>query len=571
MAAPLQWQPGPGNDLEEPIYFQSVPFHQPSSNLEPLYGNFNNMPTSDLVPLYKNFNTMLSSGINGASLEGYPSEMISNRIEVVPDAPPLTDMIPISTADMIPLSQKVPTSEDWDFYRSTIIRLYRDEDRKLNDVMQIMRTRHHFHATVKMYKSRLAAWDVRKYMTRAEREVACRVLKLNQRTGEASGKVIVRGKERNPDVFLRHMGQSRAAIRRRQLLQSSDRLEDIVIDSVNTKQFQSQIWPTMYPTGPQRNAEIICSETLSLVFNSMVSGLLDNKKIHSLLYTARDRFKRNRMADVRILLNHTASWFFDTVWTQPARAVLGLLEIQIIEEAEDMYASDLFACFHRHLLDLVRERYGPQHSLTMLLMRIFQIENNFDTMQQVYQSTYTAIIKNLKQKGEANPLPWYGNLAASLEISGKYQQAEGLLLEAVKSFDAQTHGRNFDWMRYNFYLACHYIAYKPEMHNEAERILNDILQAGKEGATGDLDSYHGYCAYRGFGFLAEKREQEDTAIDFYHLSIQAATEEWGADSSQILGAISDLEDYLRYLGREEAVVVNSLVNLTDEFSEYGFG
>ena len=566
MATQFQWQSGPANDPDESMYFQSLPFYLSNMNLEPLYGEFNNMPTSDLVSLYGNFNTIPSSGNNGGSLEGYPPQIISDRIELMPDALPVIDMIPTSTANMVPVSQKVPTSEDWDFYRSTIIRLYRDEDRKLNDVMQIMRTRHHFHATVKMYKSRLAAWNVRKYMTRAEREVACRVLKLNQRTGEASGKVIVRGKERNLDVFLRHMGHSRAGIRRRRLLHSSERLEDIRIDSVNTKQLHSQVWPTMYPAGPQRNVEIICKEMLSLVLTSMVNRTPSNE-LYSLLRAARDRFNTKRLADVRVLLNRAASWFFDTVCTQPANAVLGLLKSQILTRAAEMYASGLLMCFHRHLLDLVRERYGPQHSLMKLLMQIFQIENNFDTKLQAYQSTHAAIISNLKLEREADLSGWYADLASSLDQSGQYQQAEGLLLDAVKAFDGQTHRRDFNWVKSSVSLAFHYIHYKPDMHDEAERMLNDILQAGREGDTGAVDPHHAYHAYFGFGFLAEKREMEDTAINFYHLSIQAATEEWGADSSVRLYAISDLETYLECLGREEeAVEVESLMNLKDELS-----
>jgi tetratricopeptide (TPR) repeat protein len=557
MAARLQWQPGLGYYTEEPMPFQSLPLYLPNSNVELPYGNFNIMPSSD---------------INGGSLEGYPSEMISDRIELMPDALPVTDMIPTSTADMVPVSQKVPTSEDWDFYRSTIIRLYRDEDRKLNDVMQIMRTRHHFHATVKMYKSRLAAWNVRKYMTRAEREVACRVLKLNQRKGEAAGKIIVRGKERNPDVFLRHMGQSRAAIRRRQLLQSSDRLKDIVIDSVNTEQFHSPIWPTMYPPGPQRNVEIICRETLSLVLTSKVCRLGHRNDIHNFLCAARDRFNTKRFADVRILLNRAATWFFDTVCTQPANAVLGLLNTLEIEGLNEMYAGDFLACFHHHLLNLVRERYGPQHSLTKLLMQIYQIKNNFVTKQQVYRSTWTAIISNLKLGGKADLSSWYWDLAESLERSGQYQQAEGFLLEAAKSFDGQTYPRDVAWVECNFSLAWHYIMYKPDMHDEAERMLNVILEAGRKRETGKLDPYYAHHAYWGLGLLAAERDQEDTAIKFYHLVVQAAFEEWGADSSKRLDAVTYLAQYLRYLGREEeAVEVERLMTLTDELSEVEFG
>lgn len=116
--------------------------------------------------------------------------------------------------------------------------------------MQIMRTQHKFNATTKMYKSRLATWNVRKYMNCAERETACRMIKLKQGASETPGKVIVRGKARSHDSFLRHMGQSRAGVRKETLLVDSWKLEDIVIDTSRTTLPDSQIWPLLYPKSP---------------------------------------------------------------------------------------------------------------------------------------------------------------------------------------------------------------------------------------------------------------------------------------------------------------------------------
>ena len=39
------------------------------------------------------------------------------------------------------------TQDDWDAHRETISRLYWDESRPLPEVMDIMRSRHDFHAT----------------------------------------------------------------------------------------------------------------------------------------------------------------------------------------------------------------------------------------------------------------------------------------------------------------------------------------------------------------------------------------------------------------------------------------
>jgi Clr5 domain len=130
-----------------------------------------------------------------------------------------------------------------------------------------MQTENNFKATKKMYKSRLAAWGIRKYMTRAEGEVACRVLKLKHRNVEALGKIIVRGKARNPDVFLRHMGQSRTGSWRRQLLQNVASLHeaDIVIEGMERQPLHLIFRSPIYPPGSGETIEAIGKDLTYLV------------------------------------------------------------------------------------------------------------------------------------------------------------------------------------------------------------------------------------------------------------------------------------------------------------------
>ncbi|KAI0136158.1 Clr5 domain-containing protein [Xylariales sp. AK1849] len=55
------------------------------------------------------------------------------------------------------------TPEDFEQWRSTITRLYMEEGRGLKDVMDVMEHDHGFFATMKMYKYRLARWNLHKY------------------------------------------------------------------------------------------------------------------------------------------------------------------------------------------------------------------------------------------------------------------------------------------------------------------------------------------------------------------------------------------------------------------------
>lgn len=70
-----------------------------------------------------------------------------------------TDMhtAPQHSESVAPTSQNRLTIEAWNAYRPTIIRIFRDEDRTLADVGQIMKTSYGFIASKKMYKTRLAS------------------------------------------------------------------------------------------------------------------------------------------------------------------------------------------------------------------------------------------------------------------------------------------------------------------------------------------------------------------------------------------------------------------------------
>ncbi|ORY70243.1 Clr5 domain-containing protein [Pseudomassariella vexata] len=66
------------------------------------------------------------------------------------------------------------TTEDWDSYRALITRLYMDEKKPLRELLGIMEHKHNFHATLKMYKYRVAKWGLTKYVKTAQVDEALR-------------------------------------------------------------------------------------------------------------------------------------------------------------------------------------------------------------------------------------------------------------------------------------------------------------------------------------------------------------------------------------------------------------
>ncbi|KAF9894367.1 hypothetical protein FE257_007870 [Aspergillus nanangensis] len=65
-------------------------------------------------------------------------------------------------------------SDDWQQYRDTIEKLYRDDQLKLRDVKRIMERDYNFVASEKQYKDRLAAWNIRKNIKAKEVHVMIR-------------------------------------------------------------------------------------------------------------------------------------------------------------------------------------------------------------------------------------------------------------------------------------------------------------------------------------------------------------------------------------------------------------
>jgi tetratricopeptide (TPR) repeat protein len=488
---------------------------------------------------------------NDRNLDERPREEFSEALEELPDVFLVPETASGPSTVEFRSSQTVPTKEAWEAHRATIIRLYRDEDRTLKDVMQIMQAQHDFRATAKMYKSRLTAWDIRKYMTWAEREAACRVIKEKQGTGDAQGKVVVRGKEGSTDVFLRHMGRSRAGYQRRRLLQNEKGTQlnglDITIDPGESQPLDLPIPPSVCPTGLERTLEIVCKETSSMVLT--LPGNAVSNTVRQFLSAARKRSDIGHAQDVRILLNTAADWFREAIVSRPAEAILCLLRSPPLDHK--LYHVELFTAFDRHLFDLTRMFYGRLHSITRLLIHILQLLYDKHLARVALQYVLREKISSLVQSKSSLGRRWQRHLAGILVDLGEHHKAKALLVSAVDSSRGEDLSKSQELLIASFNLACYYIYYNYENRDEAERILNDIRKPSALSATNGVPFQNVYYAHRGLGYLAEVRGNPDTAIKHYRLAGQAAINAWGEDDPLTVHAVHELSGSLREQGRDK--------------------
>ncbi|KAK6067151.1 hypothetical protein SCUP234_11743 [Seiridium cupressi] len=121
-----------------------------------------------------------------------------------------------------PLAGASASTEEWARHRPIIARLYHDENRKLEDVMEIMATRYSFQATKRMYKKKICDWAISKKLKEDDvLQILCICTFRNRQDLPVS--FSVRGKrihesrlrryiDRNPRVMKRfHQGAAPAA------------------------------------------------------------------------------------------------------------------------------------------------------------------------------------------------------------------------------------------------------------------------------------------------------------------------------------------------------------------------
>ncbi|CAK7273913.1 hypothetical protein SEPCBS119000_005902 [Sporothrix epigloea] len=85
-------------------------------------------------------------------------------------------------------------ANDWELHREHITELYRDQGLHLRQVQAIMSERYHFHASQRMYKTRISKWAIDKNLKAAEVAAILRMQQSRAALGKAS-KFAIRGRD----------------------------------------------------------------------------------------------------------------------------------------------------------------------------------------------------------------------------------------------------------------------------------------------------------------------------------------------------------------------------------------
>lgn len=101
-------------------------------------------------------------------------------------------------------SKTYANEKDWNRMQPIITKLYRDENKSLRQVREIMESQYHFYATTKMYKSRLKTWKLGKKLKEAEVMVMLRQKEDRDATGKPS-QFFLRGQQVNWDRVVQYL------------------------------------------------------------------------------------------------------------------------------------------------------------------------------------------------------------------------------------------------------------------------------------------------------------------------------------------------------------------------------
>jgi hypothetical protein len=119
---------------------------------------YHNIDSADMLPMYPvDVSNDLATGDVStfmASLDGQKSFEEDVQMRETSNCQSRMDSHPIATSDFsngtltLPAQNRDPTTEDWEFYRPILTRLYRDENQTLEEVKSIMKATYGFHATL---------------------------------------------------------------------------------------------------------------------------------------------------------------------------------------------------------------------------------------------------------------------------------------------------------------------------------------------------------------------------------------------------------------------------------------
>ncbi|KAK6223958.1 hypothetical protein LQW54_000104 [Pestalotiopsis sp. IQ-011] len=110
--------------------------------------------------------------------------------------------------DPDPYFLHVKFDKRWECHKSTIVRLFVDEDKSMKELSDQMKTQYRFDASVRQYRYQLKKWNIAKNLTSTAKEKTIHVLGKRARDGAETGEVRYNGVEVDKKRLRRYLQSS---------------------------------------------------------------------------------------------------------------------------------------------------------------------------------------------------------------------------------------------------------------------------------------------------------------------------------------------------------------------------
>ncbi|KAI1861570.1 hypothetical protein JX265_009537 [Neoarthrinium moseri] len=278
----------------------------------------------------------------------------------------------LNNAEVVQLDQPLPfrtarsgpSTVEWQEYKDRIAFLYLEEDRPLNEVMEIMLTNHGFKASVRMYKFRFQQWGFRKYLSKEESK-------------RFVAEAVTRKDADLPVVHGRELGSKRLKARRTRLHRQSSRVMATESRGENTLLPMKIDPPDVFRLADNSLRAVIALSKEQLKLWGLT--LHDDKRTDtanwaSKTYLAAYRiYKRQEVASNFQVLNKACDEYKDVVRKQEPHLIYATYTavLQLLRAGNELAMS-----FLRLAMGLCSIYFGRSHPLTLLWANLLRLDPN---------------------------------------------------------------------------------------------------------------------------------------------------------------------------------------------------
>ncbi|KAK3939983.1 Clr5 domain-containing protein [Diplogelasinospora grovesii] len=392
-------------------------------------------------------------------------------------------------------SKKWAKGPDWIVAKPIINRLYKDEQRTLKEVMAIMEMEHNFHATPKMYKTRLKEWGISKTVKSTEVVAALQTLENYQAVGKSS-QVTIHGKEIDLEFVRNYIKRNKSRIKR---LDVGEAAISLALGT-NNKPPRPRVG-----LGYDRPAEELLS-TMAVYVDGAFSGkqwfvdvdgscrsrkggrgnffLLD---LWDRLDIASKLMAESAEVDLVRMLDPAFGYLDDIIREEDPRSVPFLMSC--FEVLRYRGRVDLMGLFLRYTAQLSARMLGGKHPQSRIWKQCLEMYD--EEHQQLLGRLYMLLLDSYQKQDQRSAeleIGAYNDYCEAVLEQLDYETQEGTIRQQLRRIENEHLGKQsveLAFLRHRHCTALKNLRLQQGRHKEAEEAMDGLRKYGRE--YGDWD------------------------------------------------------------------------------------